>query len=167
MRKKAIINYPHLNNGGGDLTKQWFVEYSHQVPGEIHKCRERVYNGLNIGTTEERLVAAYRIMEEKTEWLKSGEYLTAHNLNCVYEDELTYRSEAKLYGSIKVGLPLMRRNINDYLTHIKPLSSPTSYKNKTSKLRTFSAWLEKGVIFLDIFCTFVILFEIVNHFVMI
>jgi len=75
MRKKAIIIYPHLNNGGGDLNKQWFVEYSYQVPGEIHKRRERVYSGLNIGTVEERLDIARQIMEEKTVWLKSGEYL--------------------------------------------------------------------------------------------
>ena len=142
-RRKSIIIFPHLNDCKGDLTKDWYVEYKYLIPGEIEKRPKRIYSGLQCETAEERYKKAAEIIAEKTEWLKSGEYLKEANLNRVYEDELMYRNEARLYGKEKVGLPLMHRNINDYLASIKKLKADGYYKNIQSKLRTFLAWLEK------------------------
>jgi integrase len=142
-RRESIIIFPHLNDCKGDFTKDWYVEYKYLIPGEIEKRIDRKYAGLNSGTAEERYKKAAEIIAEKTEWLKSGEYLKEANLNRVYEDELTYRNEARLYGKKKVGLPLMHRNMNDYLASAKRLKTENHYQNIQSKLRTFLAWLEK------------------------
>ena len=42
-RKQTIIIFPHLNDCGGDLGKQWYVEYQYRIPGEAKARKERIY----------------------------------------------------------------------------------------------------------------------------
>ena len=74
-RKRSIIIFPSLNDRGGDLTRNWYVEYKWRVPGETEQRIERVYKGLSEGTEKARRKEAALIIKEKTEWLKSGAYL--------------------------------------------------------------------------------------------
>ena len=51
-KKQTLIIYPKLKDCNGDLSKQWYVEYTYTMPGEDKSRRERVYKGLTVGTKE-------------------------------------------------------------------------------------------------------------------
>ncbi len=140
-RKQTIIIYPHLNNCGGDLSKQWYVEYQYRVPGEEKPRKERIYKGLSKGTVEERVKVANQIIEEKREWLKNGKHLLGDERR-VYEDELLYRNEARLYGNVRESVITTRANLSEFLQYIKPQVNKKTHGNYISKMRTFNAWLE-------------------------
>jgi len=142
-RKQTIIIFPHLVNGTKDLSKTWYVEWKYRIPGDPIQRVERVYKGLNEGSYKQRLTLANRIIKEKTEWLKSGEYLTGNNPTRVYADELLYANEAKLFGQMKKHVITCRTHLSDFLGVKKAsLKKEKSYKDFQSKLRIFNAWLE-------------------------
>ena len=142
-RKQTIIVYPHLNDSGGDLSKQWYVEFKWRIPGESNMRKERVYEGMSTGTKAARLKVARKVIKEKTEWLKSGAYLQG-NERKVYADELLYRNEAKMYGKAREQVVTTRTNLSEFLKVIKEKVNAKSYENYVSKLRIFNAWLNSN-----------------------
>ena len=144
-RKQTIIVYPHLNDAGGDLSKQWYVELKWRIPGEVNMRKERIYEGMSIVSKAERLKSAKKVIQEKTEWLKSGAYLQG-NIKKVYADELLYRNEAKRYGEIREHVVTMRTNLSEFLTGIKEKVNAKSYESYVSKLRIFNSWLESKML---------------------
>ena len=76
-RTKSLICYPRLNDAKGNVSKRWYVEYAFRLPEDPEKVyRYRTYDGLCSGTAEDRYAHARDIIEERTQWLKSGAYLT-------------------------------------------------------------------------------------------
>lgn len=141
-RKQTIIIFPHLNDCKGDLKKQWYVEWKWRIPGEPDMRKERAYEGMGLGVSaENRHKAANKVIKEKTEWLKSGEYLKG-NKRKVYADELLYRQEAKLYGHVRDQVITTRTNLSEFLLYIKEKVNKKSYENYVSKMRIFNSWLE-------------------------
>ena len=132
-----------MNDCGGDLSKQWYVEYKWRIPGEDKMRKERIYNGMSIVSKAERLKAAKLVIKEKTEWLKSGAYLQG-NEKKVYADELLYRNEAKLYGHAREEVVTTRTNLSEFLAVIKQKVNAKSYENYVSKMRLFNSWLERN-----------------------
>ena len=149
-RKQTLIIYPHLNDHGGDLSKDWYVEFKYRIPEKKKIVCERIYKGLQVGTVNERLERANQIIDEKTIWLNSGGHLLGMNKTRVYVDELEYAHATRLYGNIKKELPTIRQNISEYLIHIKRLKSVVTYSNIQTKLRTFVAYLVKKQLDVDI-----------------
>jgi len=141
-RKKTIIVFPHLNDCAGDLSKKWYVEWQYHLPGEEKPKRERNYSDINLPTAEARYKAAEAVIAEKTEWLKAGEHLKGNPAR-VYEDELLYRNEAKMYGRDKKSVTTSRTHLSDFLLYIREKVNTKSYENYVSKLRIFNAWLDK------------------------
>ena len=139
-RKQTIIIFPHLNDGGGDISKAWYVEWKYRIPGESKQRKERVYKGLNKGSAKERYDLAKKIIEEKTAWLQSGKHLNG-NVTRVYEDELMYRHEAKLYGKAKEHVVTIRTFLSDFLALKREQVNKKTLENYKSKLRTFDNWL--------------------------
>ena len=139
-RKQTIIIYPHLNDCGGNLEKQWYVEYQYRIPGEMKARKERVYKGLSKGTADHRRAIAEEIIAEKKAWLKSGAYLHG-NERRVYEDELLYRTEAQMFGKMKENVVTVRENISEYVRYKKPSWNKNSLIDYQSKLRKFCDWL--------------------------
>ena len=130
-RKKAAIVFPRLNDCGGDTTKKWYVEWSYRIPGEIKPRREREYSALNLLKAAERYKAAEKFISEKRDWLESGAYLAVFSKEKVYEDELAYHAETRLYGNLKKGV--------DFITDIAENQqlSTLSCKKYVQILRTF------------------------------
>ncbi len=151
-RKRSIIIYPHLNDGGGDLTKAWYVEWKYRVPGEPKIRKERIYKGLNQGTAEERYKLAKSIIKKKSEWLKSGKHLDSKSdKKVVYEDELLYRHEAKLYGKVKESVSTFRKHLSAYIKFKEQSVNKKTLDNIRSKLRMFGAWMgNRGLIDIDV-----------------
>ena len=140
-KKQAIIIFPHLNDCGGDLTKDWYVEFKYLIPGETEMRKERIYKGIYSGDESSRRKEAARVIKEKTKWLKSGAYLEG-NIRKVYADELLYRNEAKMFGMAHDQVVTTRTNLSEFLIQIKEKVNHKSYENYVSKLRTFNAWLK-------------------------
>ncbi|MDD3196239.1 MAG: tyrosine-type recombinase/integrase [Paludibacter sp.] len=141
-RKKTIIVFPHLNDCGGDLSKKWYIEWQYHLPGTEKPKRERNYSDLNQPTAEGRYIAAETFIAEKTEWLKNGMHLQGDPTR-VYEDELLYRNEAKMYGREKKSVTTSRTHLSDFLSYIREKVNTKSYENYVSKLRIFNAWLDR------------------------
>lgn len=141
-RKQTAIVFPRLNDCGGDISKEWYVEWTFRIPGEIKPRRQRAYSELNKPTAKERYKAAEIVIAEKTEWLKSGEYLGGR-ADRVYVDELIYRQEAKLYGDARKSNITVRLHLNDFLSEIKHQVNKKTYENYVSKMRVFMAFMER------------------------
>jgi integrase len=139
-RKQTLIVYPHLNDCGGNMDKDWYVEYKYRLPGNPKQVIERIYKGLQLNSAVERYNKANEIIAEKRKWLDSGGYITGIKTR-VYVDELEYNSVTRLYGKIKNELPTIRQNISEYLTYIKQQKTDVTYSNIQTKLRTFVAYL--------------------------
>lgn len=142
-RKQTLIIYPHLNDCGGDTSKDWYVEFKYRIPGNPKLISERVYKGLQTGSVDERMKHAKQIIADKTLWLNSGCHITGENKTRVYMDELEYSNVTRLYGKIKNERPTIRQNISEYLTYIKQQKTAVTYSNIQTKLRTFVAYLVK------------------------
>ena len=140
-KKQAIIIFPHLNDCGGDLTKDWYVELKYMIPGEDKMRKERIYKGIYSGPEKLRRKEAAKVIREKTEWLKSGEHLKG-NVRKLYADELLYRNEAKMFGIAHERVVTTRTNMSEFLVEIKERVNKKSYENYVSKLRMFNAWLK-------------------------
>ena len=149
-RKQTLIIYPHLNDHGGDLKKDWYIEFKYRVPGNPKIISERIYKGLQVGSASERIIKANQIIDEKTTWLNSGGHLSGINKTRVYVDELEYNNVSRLYGKIKNELPTIRQNISEYLTYIKLQKTVVTYSNIQTKLRTFVAYLVNNKLDIDV-----------------
>jgi len=141
-RKQTIIVFPHLNDCGGDLSKKWYVEWQFRIPGELNPRRERNYSDLNKLTAKERYKAADIVIKEKTEYLKSGQYLNG-NPKKVFEDELLYRHEAKLYRQVSSTTSTIKNLLSNFLAHQKQKVNKKSFETYVSKMRIFNQFLEE------------------------
>ena len=73
MRRKKVIVLPHLVDAGGDLTKDWFVEYSCRDPRTDKLKRFREYAGLGRQkSAKERHALAEQIIRELKDKLATG-----------------------------------------------------------------------------------------------
>jgi integrase len=141
-RKQTIIVFPHLNDCGGDLSKKWYVEWQYRIPGENKPRRERNYTDLNLPTANERYFAADIVIREKTEWLRSGLHLMG-NPTKVFEDELLYRTEAKIYGNLRSTTSTVRTSLSEFMAFQKQKVNNKTFDTYVSKMRIFNQWMEK------------------------
>ena len=142
-KREAILILPKLNDCNGDLAKPWFVEWGYRLPGVPGMKRERQYKGLNLPSAQQRRRAAEKIIQEKTAWLKSGEYLDGDK-RIIYSDEIQYRNEARLYGEKKDSTITVRTHLSDFLMRVKVQVNAKSYQSYQSKMRVFCSWMEKN-----------------------
>lgn len=129
-RKKKLINFAHLNDQKGDITKCWFVEYSFRLPQSDDRFfRKRVYDGLGAGTADERYAKAEKLINTINEYLKSGEYLNHDSdYSPVYVSD-GYREENKRYN----------KNLEEYRVD-NVLRNFLAYKKSACKISTVYAY---------------------------
>lgn len=141
-RRKFLYVLPHLNDAKGNLSAQWYVEYSCRNNRTEKLERFRIYEGLNCLTKEERLEKADKIIKHFTKLLLSGWTPFAENKE-VITNHILYNSEARILGTDSRLEKNMKYYINVFLdnkiSHLKH-KSQLDYK---SKLRLFYLWIEK------------------------
>lgn len=140
-RKKAIMIMPRLHDSAGDMSKKWFVEYSCRNPRTDEMKRFRVYEGLQLPSSEERYSSAEKIIEELSDMLVNGKSPFAKE-KVVYEDDLMYDHAARMYGRQKKDVVNVRTYLNEYLLIKKKEVIHHSYQTYKSKLRIFVMYLE-------------------------
>lgn len=140
-RRKVKFVLPKLNNCGGDMKKEWYVEYSYRDERIDKLERFRVYERFKqIDTAKMRYEHAQNIINEITEKILSG--WTPFDLeNIIINNNIAYNIQARVYGSRERSEKNLFFYINAFLEEKKPIVSKKTYQDYTSKLRIFHQWL--------------------------
>ena len=143
MRQKKLIQFPHLNDKGGDLSKDWYVEYAFRVPGSDKLHKYRTFGGMcrNVNSADERRKAANALITHITAWLKSGDYLN-HDLNTqpVFITE-AHRPETQNYKAMMETMRV-RWNCKEWLETNKYSFRPATYDKYKGEFNIFCDWVE-------------------------
>jgi integrase len=143
MKRKKLIRLPHLNDAGGDVSKQWYVEYAARNPRTDRMERFRVYEGLSDPEPAKRLVVAEQTIKEYTEKLKNGWSPFVSDERYIYQDQLVYTEIAKVYGKMRSANGTVRFFASEWLKDIAAkvdnFGTLPTYKGK---LRLFCNWLD-------------------------
>lgn len=141
-RKKVIITLPHLVDAGGNIEKEWFVEYSCRNPHTNKLKRFREYAGFSkLKTLKERYALADKIISNIKERLASG-WTPFKADKVTYQDELLQQHFADRWGREREGVVTLRKHLSEFLEMKKATVIPHSYQTYRSKLRIFSEWAE-------------------------
>lgn len=141
-RKQTAVVLPHLVDSDGDLTKDWYVEYSMRNPYTGQMKRFREYAGFKkLKTAEERYALAENVVNGLISRLKSG-WTPFERTKTTYEDNITMETITKRWGAMKEGVVNIRVHLSEFLGVKKASVSKRSYQTYQSKLRIFCEWAE-------------------------
>ena len=135
---------PHLVDAGGDMKKEWYVEYSMRDPytGEMKRFRE--YAGINkLPTAEERYALGERMVSAVKEKIAAG-WPPYTAKATTYEDNLMLSTVAGRWGNVREGVVNIRTHLSEFLGMKKSEVSPKSYQTYQSKIRIFCEWAEQN-----------------------
>lgn len=142
-RKKEILVLPTLNDCGGDLTKEWYVEYACRNPHTDEMKRFRHYKGFKkLKTAKERYALAEEIIAGLKERIRTGDIPFMEKKRS-YQDELIYASAAKRWGAEREDTVTLRTHLSEFLEAKRPEVIPHSFQTYRSKLRIFNEWCER------------------------
>ncbi len=139
-RRKDII-WPHLNDGGGDLTKTWHVEYSLRNPVTGEMKRFKVYEGFKqLSTAKERYELAKKIIHNFTEGIKSGTIGFTDSVE--YDDLLSIGGCGYFTGKKKTFAGSIKLFVSEFLEYKKTEIGEKALQTYRSKFRIFMEFLE-------------------------
>lgn len=133
---------PHLVDAGGDMSKDWYVEYSMRDPytGQMRRFRE--YAGFKEMTSAtERYALGERMVEAIRQKLAGG-WTPFQSIATTYEDNIIMSNVAKRWGKEREGVVTIRKYLSEFLGLKKLEVSQKSYQTYQSKLRIFCEWAE-------------------------
>lgn len=145
MRTKQLISYPTLNDKGGDASKSWYVEYSFRLPGSNTLHKFRICQGLRFTVpTDIRYARAKAIIADRTEYLKSGRYLSDPENTTPLRFDDSHRDEWQRHHAIEQHL-LLPNVINDYMEDIRGTVRLTSFRKYRGEYNVFTEWSKKNM----------------------
>ena len=143
MKQEKYAILPKLNDGGGDLTKRWFIFYSVRNPNSGKLERFKVYGNLaNKLTAKARYNLAKEMIEEYSQKLKDGWTPFEEMKNFLYRDECLYMNTGKSFGFERRTKDPLRVYLSKFLELEKLRIAPKTYESYQSKTRLFCEWLE-------------------------
>ncbi len=151
MKQHELIRLPVIFNAGGDISKNWCIEFYTRNPRTDKMERQRIYKGINkYHNYKERMAAAEKIRMYYIERLKAGWSPFIDN-SIIYDDQLEYQTYIKNYKKIKSKNGTFRFYASKYLDSIRNRVEGTTITTYRSKLRLFDAWLEgEGISNVDV-----------------
>jgi integrase len=151
MKQHELIRLPVIFDAGGNMSKNWFIEFYARNPRTGKMERQRIYKGINkYHSLKDRRAAAEKMQHHWIDKLKSGWSPFVDN-SIIYDDNLEYQTYIKNYRKIKSTNGTFRYYSSKYLDSIKNKVEGTTISTYRSKLRLFDAWLEgKGINQVDI-----------------
>jgi integrase len=143
MKREKLVRLPILCDAGGDLTKNWFVEFYCRNPKNGKFERQKIYKGINkLHTVSERRKAGQEICNIYTDKIRNGWSPYIDDL-VIYDDNLQFQSAIKNYRKAKSKNGTFNYFSSRFLDHIKESVDPEgTLPTYRSKLRCFNAWLE-------------------------
>lgn len=143
-RRKSILILPVLRDRKGDLSKQWFVEFSVRNPKTDEMVRHRVMKGINdLNTEHERKKYGEKLVNEYTKKLLNGWVPGSEEIH-IYEDQITYHQIAKNYGRRKKANRNIRFVASAFIDFKSNKLAAKSMSSYNSKLRLFVSWCENN-----------------------
>ena len=141
-RKKAVVVLPHLVDAGGDMNKDWYVEYSMRDPYTGKMKRFREYAGFkSIDTAEGRYALGQQLVNDLKEKMAKG-WSPFEGMPTTYEDNIVMGHIAKRWGNEREGVVTIRVHLSEFLAMKKIEVTQKSYQTYQSKLRIFCEWAE-------------------------
>lgn len=140
MRPKKNIIYPHLNNSGGNIDADWYVEFSLRNPESGKMERKRIYDGFKqLSTYEEKMSHASKLINEYTRLIKTGRISTQKMIE--YEDELLFDT-----NTYKIRKRIGKENTfrvlaSEYVKYKRSEVNEKTMQTYKSKLRAFDHFL--------------------------
>lgn len=142
-RPKKDIIFPKLKPTNGDMSTDWYVEYSirNQLTGKME--RKRIYDGFKeLDTISERKNYADELIRKITEQIKLGEINTS--IMVEYEDELLFNTSSQKYRK-RLGPEFSFRVLaSTFIISKKSEVNNNTIQTYKSKLRIFSEYLSKN-----------------------
>ncbi len=144
MKREKLVRLPIVCDAGGDISKNWFVEFYCRNPKNGKFERQKIYKGINkLHTTAERRKAAQELCNLYTDKLRNGWSPYMDDL-VIYEDNLQFQTHIKAYRRAKSKNGTFNFFSSKFLDHIKQSVDPQgTLPTYRSKLRCFNAWLEE------------------------
>jgi len=142
MRKKICV-LPVLKDHGGDLARDWYVEYQYRNPKNNQLKRFRVYKGLNVSSAGERRKNAKGIIDKYTSLLRQGyNPFEQKNELYVYDDMIEYDNIAQAFGRRKKNNKALRMYMSEFLNETQQRVKSKTFESYQSKTRLFCQYLE-------------------------
>ena len=147
-RNKVIIKYPTLNDKGGDLSKQWYVEYFYRTPEQEKPIKRRIYEGLCTGSAESRYATAKTIIAKITKYLNNPNLLCCNNaaIEKVRADEYATNEEALRYKERESRLSIGTTS-EAYISHLRGSIAQKTFETYKSKIKQFALWVTENNIY--------------------
>lgn len=142
MRQRKLIIYPTLNDKGGDVTKDWYVEYAFRISIDGKQYKYRCFQGLcrNV-PAKERYANAQILIAKYTDFLRSGAYLNSDGIKTPVMLTEDYRPEVKQYKET-IANKKVRRLVDRFLDELKPTLRPASFRKYRGEFNIFCDWVE-------------------------
>lgn len=141
-RPKKDLVLPHLNDCGGDLSRQWYVEAAIRNPENDVLERYRIYDGLSLPTLQERYNAAEEIIIRETSKIKKSKNQIIRHDKYEFIDLLDYQNVVTYQRSKKItSNSLLHKMMCEYLYEKSSVLKKKSLQNYVSKLRRFYDFL--------------------------
>ncbi len=152
MYRKKILIYPKLRDRKGDMTKKWYVEVSMRNPSTDEMVRKRyeceegdTVNINSLSLAGDRYQLAEKIISDLRMKISNGWTIFNDITECVYEDQLLYSTEARVFDKAVKSTENYNFWINRYITEAFPEmnlqdSTCATYR---SRFRMFGLWLKK------------------------
>ena len=133
---------PHLNDAGGDMGKNWYVEYAMRNPQTGAMERVRHYDGINkLRTPQERYDYSQLIIEKYAALIEQGKI--RHAAVAEYDDLLLYHSQSFYSHSRTAAVGSIRVYLNEFIAYKRTEINAKTFQTYVSKLRLFCLYLER------------------------
>lgn len=141
-RRQMAVVLPHLVDNNGDLSKDWFVEYSFRDPYTGKMKRFREYSGFKkLKTAKERYDLADDVIAGLRAKMEEG-WSPFEREKVTYEDALLVQKYAERWGRERESVVTIRTHLSEFLLLKKSSVTEKSYQTYRSKLRIFCEWAE-------------------------
>jgi len=145
MKRQKLFRTPYLYDAGGDVKKQWWIEFGYRDPADGVMKRKRYKEGFAALRTKK---ARYEFAEEEiknitAKLLQGWTPLQDSTIQVVYVDELEYHQAAQVYGRNRKANKNIRFYASEYVAVQKNTKAKKTYESYRGKLREFVSWLEK------------------------
>lgn len=144
-QKQPLFRPPLLHDFDGDLSEEWYVEYSYynnDVQGFILRRHYEEFKGLN---RPERYDVARTLIKELSEKLETG-WTPAQEQTASYKDQLEYSQKQRLRKAMRKyqkGHKTIHYHASKFIELMHHTKAKKTYESYRGKIRMFCGWLEK------------------------
>jgi integrase len=142
--KKVDVILPELKSRGGDISKEWYIEFHCFSEKENKLIRYRKTFNINREPDhDKRMLMANKVLDKLTSDLKTG-WRPWSEKKYIYTNYVEYEQIARVNGRKRNDSNQIQRLISEFLSFKEKDLKEKSFANYVSKLRIFSLFLNKN-----------------------